>query len=284
MAYIEGKTLSEVVSQGNMTPHQAAVLVGKLALALAEAHARQIIHRDLKPSNIMMNTRGEPILMDFGLARKIDQTDERLTQPGAVLGTPAYMAPEQVTGNVDAHGTKTDVYSLGAVLYHLLAGQAPFTGAVTRVFYQVIHQQPRPLSEVKPGIHRDLEAICMKAMAKKPEDRYASMNEFAAAIFKHLRERAATPAERPKERITAPVEVAQATPPGPATSTDRHKKLSAEEPKREEPPPQRSVRTAPVPEEPAKSGSVPLWVWAVILGVVVAAVAGSVTWLIVRVM
>jgi serine/threonine protein kinase len=280
MAFIEGKTLSEVVAQGTMPPEQAAVMVGKLALALAEAHSRQIIHRDLKPSNVLINTRGEPILMDFGLARKIDQLDERLTQPGAVLGTPSYMAPEQVTGNVDAHGTKTDIYSLGAVLYHLLAGQAPFTGAVTRVFYQVIHQQPRPISAIRPGVHADLEAICLKAMAKKPEDRFATMSDFAAAIFKHLREQAAARAGRSKEHAALPAEAAQATPPKAAGSTDRHKPLIVEDLKKEMAPPHR--RSPASGEEPRKSGGVPFWVWAVVFGVVVAGVSGLVTWLILR--
>jgi predicted Ser/Thr protein kinase len=294
MAYIEGKTLTEVVAQGNVTQQQAAVLVGKLALALAEAHSRQIIHRDLKPSNILINTRGEPILMDFGLARKIDQTDERLTQPGAVLGTPAYMAPEQVTGNVDAHGTKTDIYSLGAVLYHALTGQAPFTGAVTRVFYQVIHQQPRPIASVRPGVHADLEAICFKAMAKKPDERFATMSEFAAAIFKHLRDQAgadappAAAAERAKEPAAQPAAVAPPAVPQPAEprvgatgSTDRHKRVAVEEPKKLEVP-ERSPNGAAARERPSDPPVVPFWVWLALVGIVAAGVVGFGTWFVLR--
>src|SRR5262249_31236181 len=104
MAFIDGKPLSSIVGPGGVAQEVAATLVRKLALALAEAHERGVVHRDLKPSNVMLNHRGEPVIMDFGLARQLGGKDSRLTHEGAILGTPAYMPPEQIKGDVDALG------------------------------------------------------------------------------------------------------------------------------------------------------------------------------------
>ncbi len=118
MAYVEGKPLAAFLKDGKpVLAAQAAAVVRKLALALQEAHARGVLHRDLKPANVMINARKEPVIMDFGLARRVNKEEVRLTRKGAVLGTPAYMSPEQVGGDPDAVGPRSDVYSLGVILY-----------------------------------------------------------------------------------------------------------------------------------------------------------------------
>jgi hypothetical protein len=187
MAYVEGQRLSEFAAARPLTPRQSALLVRKLALALEEAHKRGVIHRDLKPENIMIDRRGEPIIMDFGLARRTRGRDPRLTQRGSALGTPAYMPPEQVSGDVEATGPASDVYSLGVIFYELLAGRLPFRGDPMAMLSQVLMSEPPPPSAVRAGIDPELEAICLKAMAKKPQERFASMAELAAALTTALR-------------------------------------------------------------------------------------------------
>jgi formylglycine-generating enzyme required for sulfatase activity len=183
MAFIPGKTLAELISpQRPMAPAQVAALVRTLALALHEAHAAGVIHRDLKPGNIMIDERKEPVIMDFGLAYSLQSDDSRLTQSGAVLGTPAYMSPEQINADRQALGPRSDVYSLGVILYQLMTGRLPFTGPVMAVLGQVLTQEPPAPSAVRAGVDPGLEAICRKAMAKQPEERFASMAEFAGAL------------------------------------------------------------------------------------------------------
>jgi tetratricopeptide (TPR) repeat protein len=192
MAYIEGKPLACFLRGPKPLPQrQAGLLVRKLALGLAEAHQRGVIHRDLKPGNVMIDKRGEPIVMDFGLARRSRSGDALLTQKGQVLGTPAYMAPEQVSGDTVAMSPACDIYSLGIILYELLAGRLPFEGDVMAVLAQVLTEEPPPPSHFRPEVAPDLEAICRKAIAKKATERYASMADFAAALLEHLRPKAA---------------------------------------------------------------------------------------------
>jgi predicted Ser/Thr protein kinase len=200
MAYIEGRPLSELVQEGKPLPQRpAAALVQKLALALAEAHRHGVVHRDLKPGNVMVNRRQEPVIMDFGLARRINKEDARLTKAGQVLGTPAYMPPEQVAGDLKAMGPACDVYSLGAMLYELLTGRTPFRGPAMAVLGQILTQEPEPPSKLRPGLDPALEAICLRAMAKKPADRFASMEAMAGALGRYLKGRAA-PGPRPRRQ------------------------------------------------------------------------------------
>jgi serine/threonine protein kinase len=188
MAYVEGKPLSELIREGKPLPQRpAAAVVRKLALALREAHQHGVIHRDLKPSNVMVNKRNEPVVMDFGLARRIGADDARLTKSGAILGTPAYMAPEQVRGEVKAVGPRSDIYSLGIILYELLTGELPFQGPTAAVLGQIMTQEPPPPVQLRPDLDAPLAAMCLKAMAKQPADRYASMAEFAAALSRYLK-------------------------------------------------------------------------------------------------
>jgi serine/threonine protein kinase len=149
---------------------------------MAEAHEKGIVHRDLKPSNISMNQRGEPVVMDFGLARRNKSGDARLTKSGAVIGTPAYMPPEQIEGDVDAIGPCCDIYSLGVILYELLTGEIPFDGPIAAVLGQVLTQEPPLPSSFRPDLDPRLEAVCLKMMAKEIKDRYASMIEVADAL------------------------------------------------------------------------------------------------------
>jgi WD40 repeat protein/predicted Ser/Thr protein kinase len=188
MAYIDGRPLSKFIQSGKpQPPRQVAAVIRKLALALHEAHQRGVIHRDLKPSNVMINRRREPVVMDFGLARRAKSQDAALTQTGAAIGTPAYMPPEQVRGELAAMGAPCDIYSLGVILYELLAGRLPFRGYVMDVLARVLTEEPPPPSHFRPDVDRRLEAICLKAMSKRIEERYTSMAEMAAALTEYHR-------------------------------------------------------------------------------------------------
>jgi serine/threonine protein kinase/WD40 repeat protein len=206
MAFVEGKPLGEYAALRPLSPRQSAALVRKLALALDEAHRRGVVHRDLKPANIMIDKRGEPIIMDFGLARRARAGDPRLTQDGACMGTPAYMPPEQIKGEIDAMGPASDIYSLGVILYELLARRLPFSGDVMALLARVVTEEPPPPSQFCPDLDPELEAICLTAMAKKIEDRHGSMAELAAALLQYLRgSTGATLGQEPaKEAKTAP--------------------------------------------------------------------------------
>jgi len=183
MAYIEGRSLSAYVKPGKPLPVRSAVaIVRKLSLALSKAHGRGILHRDLKPSNVMIDADKQPVVMDFGLARKVDAEESRLTQTGSLVGTPAYMPPEQVKGELDELGPCSDVYSLGIIFYELLTGQVPYEGPIASVLGQILAVDAQPPSVHRKNLDPALEAICLKAMAKPIEERYASMTELATAL------------------------------------------------------------------------------------------------------
>ena len=183
MPFIDGKTLSEAMDRDQVvTEAQAAAVARKLALALQEAHDKGIIHRDLKPGNVMVNRRRELIIMDFGLARVVDGDDKPITRTGHVLGTALYMAPEQAAGDIAAIGPAADVYSLGVMLYELLTGQRPFEGPWSLVIGLKNVMDPEPPSKYRTDLSPSLNAICLKAIARSPTDRYASMVEFAGAL------------------------------------------------------------------------------------------------------
>ncbi len=181
--FVEGAPRTKFLEGGKpVPPAQAVRLVHKLATVLHEAHKKGIVHRDLKPANIRMRNRKEPVVRDFGLARRIGKEDVRLTTPGAVRGTPAYRSPEQVGGDVEAMGPGCDVGTLGVIFYELRTGQLPFRGPGLAIFAQIVNEPPKPPSSLRPGLDPRRDAVCLKAMAKKIEDRYASMADFARAL------------------------------------------------------------------------------------------------------
>lgn len=183
MAFVAGEPLSSRVgSHQPMDPGEASRFVHQTALAMQYAHDKGVIHRDLKPANIMIDDRGEPVVMDFGLARRRDASNLQLTIEGEFMGTPSYMPPEQVAGEVARMGPASDIYSLGVVLYQLLTGVLPFRGDLLALLGQVVADDPPPPSTRRNGLSKRFDAICLKAMAKKPEERWKSMRAMAEVL------------------------------------------------------------------------------------------------------
>jgi eukaryotic-like serine/threonine-protein kinase len=179
MKLVEGGSLADLAPRLRNDPRGAARLMILVSTAVHHAHQRGILHRDLKPANILIGPEREPYVTDFGLA-KMTKMDSGLTHAGQVMGTPAYMSPEQAAGQIQALTTRSDVYSLGSILYHLLAGRPPFQAAsVFDTLKRVIESEPEPLRPVNPGVDRELQAIVSKCLAKPPEQRYESAAEFA---------------------------------------------------------------------------------------------------------
>lgn len=188
MAYIDGPSLSKFVGYKAklLPPRHAAELMEQVCRAVQYAHDRAVIHRDLKPANIMLENGKIPRLADFGLAKNMGE-DDGLTMTGQVMGTPSYMAPEQATGKLDEISNRTDVYSLGATLYALLAGKPPFSGGtMLETIRQVVRAEPEPLTRVSHTVPRDLQIICEKCLAKSPADRYGSADEMADDLRRYL--------------------------------------------------------------------------------------------------
>jgi tRNA A-37 threonylcarbamoyl transferase component Bud32 len=178
MEYLDGPTLSALIQSGCLEPLRAAALLGQVADGLAAAHTAGLIHRDIKPGNIILDqTTGRAKLMDFGLARVTAQASG-LTQEHLLAGTPTYMSPEQVH-HADALDPRSDVYSLGVTLYEALTGELPFRGTPQMVLRQALHDEPRPPRRLNESVPRDLETICLKAMARDPGRRYQTAQEFS---------------------------------------------------------------------------------------------------------
>jgi hypothetical protein len=186
MEYLEGETLAaRLRREGVLPPREAAELVRQVALGLAAAHARGLVHRDVKPSNILLEAgSGRAKVTDFGLARAT-AAGATASQSGAVVGTPAYMSPEQVAAPAKVDG-RSDVYGLGVVLYEALTGEQPFRGLPHLVLQQAMHDEPRPPRQLNDAVPRDLETVTLKCLAKEADRRYPSAGELADDLQRWL--------------------------------------------------------------------------------------------------
>ena len=186
MAFVEGSSLAVESKKGAISPRVAATYIKKTAAAVHYAHQHGIIHRDLKPGNILLDENGEPRIVDFGLAKKVE-LDSELTKSGIVMGTPSFMPPEQASGSCHEITKSSDIYSLGAILYSLLTGRPPFGGAnSTETLIQVIQSQPVEPRRLESGIPRDLELICLKCLEKNRVDRYPTALALADDLQRFL--------------------------------------------------------------------------------------------------
>ena len=183
--FVRGVTLGDWLTGQQLTSREAAELCAKIADALHHAHEQGVVHRDLKPANIMIDGDGQPHLMDFGLARR-EVGEVTVTMDGQVLGTPAYMSPEQAQGEAHTADRRSDVYSLGVILFQLLTGELPFRGNARMLMHQVIHDEPRNPRSLNDRVPRDLDTICMKCLQKELTKRYPTAEEVASELRRFL--------------------------------------------------------------------------------------------------
>jgi PAS domain S-box-containing protein len=195
MAYVEGFSLAEQLRQKPRDSDTAnsVRLARQVAVGLRAVHSHGIVHRDLKPANILIDRDGQALLTDFGLARPEHET-QQLTMHGAVIGTPGYMAPEQAAGETERVGPCTDIYSLGVLLYVMLTGRLPYQGTALTVLLKQLDQPPPPPSSLRADVDPQLESLVLKAMARRPDDRYQSAQQFIDALDHWLASAANRPA------------------------------------------------------------------------------------------
>ena len=182
MEYVEGSTLRDLLASGNrLVPERALEIVDGVLAALAYSHQQGIVHRDIKPANVMLTAAGEVKVMDFGIARSLDDMSATMTQTSAVIGTAQYLSPEQARGEqVDA---RSDLYSTGCLLYELLTGRPPFVGdSPVSVAYQHVREEPVPPSQVDPDVSASVEAIVLKSLTKDRDNRYQTADEMRRDI------------------------------------------------------------------------------------------------------
>lgn len=186
MGYVDGESLTDRLHDGPLPPQSAAQLVRSTADAIACAHEHGVIHRDLKPSNVLIDRSGKPRVTDFGLAKHVG-ADSNLTATGQVMGTPSYMPPEQAAGEVTQIDERSDVYSLGAILYTLVTGRPPFQAAqIVETLRQVIDDNPVEPRVLNPAVDRDLETICLKCLEKDPARRYQRAQDLIDELDRYL--------------------------------------------------------------------------------------------------
>ena len=182
MAFVDGGDLNQYCGEQTLNQTTICRIVRSLAEAVGYAHQNRVVHRDLKPANILLTQGMRPRITDFGLARQVE-SDSQLTETGQVVGTPSFMAPEQAQGKSEGVGPRSDIYSIGAILYSLLVGRPPFReDTVWDTIAAVTSQEPVAPRSIRPSIPRDLETICLKCLEKEPERRYQNSAEIAEEL------------------------------------------------------------------------------------------------------
>ncbi|MFI1157060.1 protein kinase [Streptomyces sioyaensis] len=218
MEYVEGTTLSHVLKGGALPPAQAADVVGQVLEALEHSHRHAIVHRDIKPANVMLADTGKIKVVDFGIAKALSEVATRLTGTGVAVGTPAYLAPEQIKGGDTDH--RTDLYAVGCLLYELLTGRPPYTGdSPFSVMHQHLTADPVPPSRLRPELPPAVDAVIVRALHKDREDRFADAAAMRTALSTAARATPPPPVPTPTARdpragAAAPAAVASPAPPG----------------------------------------------------------------------
>lgn len=185
--YVEGNTLSQWRLREPHSLLQIVEIMTKIAEAIEHAHTKGVIHRDLKPGNVLVDNDGNPKILDFGLSRSLERSEDLMTAGSNRVGTPAYMAPELFCASTDPSGVKSDVYALGVMFFQLVSSQLPHTGSVSEIRHRLLQQQESPhLRERTRSIPKAIDAICHQAMAKDPAERYATAQAFADDLSNYL--------------------------------------------------------------------------------------------------